>query len=77
MDKTTENMKVGPLNSDYTRGYLDGKKAGATAVYERAQKMADALEWIKTYGPVDDLTVKFIDKTLNEWNGTGKEVWDG
>lgn len=55
-------------------GYKEGYIEGATAENERAQKMADALEWIKTYGPVDELTVKFIDNTLEQWRGTGKEV---
>lgn len=40
---------------------------------ERAQKLADTLEWIKTYGPCDDRTVKFIDKALQGWEGE-KEV---
>lgn len=34
---------------------------------DQAQRMADTLEWIKTYGPCDDLTVKFIDKALQQF----------
>lgn len=49
-------------------GYI----AGATAENSRAQVLVDALEWIKTYGPVNNLTVKFIDKALEQWKG--KEV---
>lgn len=48
MDKTT-HMKVGPLNNDYTRGYLDGKKAGVTAENERAQPIIDALDQFISY----------------------------
>lgn len=44
MDKTTEDMKVGPLNSDYTRGYLDGKKSGATVENERNESLRMQLE---------------------------------
>lgn len=44
MDKTTQDMKVGPLNSDYTRGYLDGKKAGATVENERSESIRLQLE---------------------------------
>lgn len=52
-------------------GYI----AGATAENERAQNLADTLEWIKTYGPCDSLTVKFIDKALLKWkDGKGKEA---
>lgn len=51
--------------SQQRKGYI----AGATAVHDRAQALVDALEWLKTYGPVDDLTIKFIDKALNQWKG--------
>lgn len=34
---------------------------------EKGWKLFNALEWIKTYGPVDDLTIKFIDKALQQW----------
>lgn len=44
------------------------------ATHDRAKVLVDALEWIKTYGPVDELTVKFIDKALEQWEG--KEVGD-
>lgn len=47
--------------------------AGATTENDRAQVLVDALEWIKTFGPVDELTVKFIDKQIAQWK-TGKEV---
>lgn len=46
--------------------------AGATAENSKAQVLVDALEWIKTYGPVDELTVKFIDNAIEQWKG--KEV---
>lgn len=39
----------------------------------RAQGLVDALEWIKTYGPADDITVKFVNKALREFKD-GKEV---
>lgn len=37
----------------------------------RAHALVDALEWIKTYGPVDELTVRFIDKALEQWKEVG------
>lgn len=44
------------------------------AIEAKAQKLADALEFIKTYGPDQtELTQKFIAKTLSQWN-EGKEV---
>lgn len=57
-----------PLGKSITEDILRRAKEYA-GVKERAQKLVDTLEWIKTYGPVDDLTVKFIDKALNEWKG--------
>lgn len=64
-----------PLFHEYiaTTAYI----AGAMAENNRAQKLADALEWIKTYGPVDDLTVKFIDNILEQWNRAGKGQFTG
>lgn len=47
-------------------GALFGYIAGATAVHDRAQVLVDALEWIKTYGPVNNLTVKFIDNAIEK-----------
>jgi hypothetical protein len=40
---------------------------------EKGQKMADAMEWIQTYGPGDQTTVNFITKALNAWNGNPKK----
>lgn len=65
----TSKLKEEKRGASYCLGFQAGYEAGATAENERAQKLAEALEWIKTYGPVDDLTIKFIDKALNEWNG--------
>jgi hypothetical protein len=48
------------VNKDYLEGALHEAK--------RAQGLVDALEWIKTYGPVDDLTVKFIENQLKKYN---------
>lgn len=39
---------------------------------ERGQKLADALEWLYTYGPGDATTIAFINKALDAWKG--KEV---
>jgi hypothetical protein len=63
-------------NNDYVRGFKDGKKAGATEWAGKAEGLVTALEWIKTYGPCDDLTVKFIDKSIATYNGK-KEVTNG
>ena len=49
-------------------------EAGATEWAGRAEEyLIPALEWIKTYGPCDDLTVKFIDNALAKY----KEVGNG
>lgn len=77
LPETTERIKVDAERYTKDEGYQKAYIAGATAVHERAQKMTEILEFIKTYGPVDSLTVKLIDKTLSEWNGAGKEVGDG
>jgi len=51
-------------------GYLDG----ATEWAGRAEEhLIPALEWIKTYGPCDALTIKFIDKAIGKY----KEVENG
>jgi len=59
-------------NNDYVRGFKDGKKA-ATEWAGRAQGLVDALEWFKTYGPCDALTVKFIDNALAKYKEVGNE----
>src|SRR5688572_14088642 len=51
------------VNKDYLEGALH--EAG------RAQGLVDALEWIKTYGPCDSLTVKFIDNALAKYKEVG------
>lgn len=44
----------------------------------QAQRMADALEWIRVYGNVGALTIKFIDKALGQFkDGKGKEAENG
>jgi chromosome segregation ATPase len=42
----------------------------------KGQKLADALEWLYTYGPGDATTIAFINKVLEAWK-EGKEVGDG
>jgi len=42
-------------------------QAGATEWAAKAEGLVTALEWIKTYGPCDDLTVKFIDNALAKY----------
>lgn len=40
---------------------------------QRAQGLADTLEWIRVYGNVGELTIKFIDKALQQFKD-GKEA---
>lgn len=54
---------------------LKEAQALLTVETEKAWELVNALEWIKTYGPVDDLTKKFIDNALQKWEG--KEVLNG
>lgn len=86
-NKTQERIKADalkkyPVAKHYVNGIEWGDTneharelyiAGATAVHDRAQVLVDALEWIKTYGPCDNLTVKFIDKQLEQWKGKEAE----
>lgn len=44
------------------------------SLQQENEKLKAALEWIKTYGPVDKLTVQFIDKALASY---GKEGQNG
>lgn len=78
-----ETRRAGAYNDSFARGFYSGEITGATAwagwkvkhdeLQAQAQGMADALEWIKTYGPCDSLTVNFIDKTLQQFkDGKGK-----
>jgi hypothetical protein len=49
-------------------------EAGATEWAGKAEEhLIPALEWIKTYGPCDAITVKFIDNALAKY----KEVTNG
>jgi hypothetical protein len=60
-------------NNDYVRGFKDGKKAGVAEWARKAEGLVTALEWIKTYGPCDDLAVKFIVKALAKYKEVGNE----
>ena len=73
---TAEALKYAELKNQYdsARSALDTKQCEllreigeCNAITERAQELVDTLEWIKTYGPVDDRTVKFIDNALQQW----------
>lgn len=82
LNKTTQDRikadadKAYPIANGWHTDYAVnmGYIAGATAENERAQGLVDALQWIKTYGPCDSLTVNFIDKVLQQFKDGGKEV---
>jgi len=64
-----QTSRIDPIQKEfYVKGAIEW--AG------KAQGLVDALEWIKTYGPIDALTVKFIDKALADYAGE-KEGADG
>ena len=62
----------GPMFHEYIS--VTSYQAGATEWAGKAEEhLVPALEWIKTYGPCDDLTIKFIDNALAKY----KEVTGG
>jgi hypothetical protein len=54
-------------------GRVETYKTAAIGEAARAQDLVDALEWIKTYGPCDALTVRFIDKKLAKYKEVTSE----
>lgn len=69
-------VKYNELHSELheTKKQADNLRNAYDELGRKAQRMADALEGIKTYGPIDEQTVKFIDKALSGFKDGGKEV---
>lgn len=90
MDKTTERIKadadqhVKGLSIQHSKSHQHaGYIAGATDVYERAEPMAEVLEYIihcpATYDKTQlliwiDSAIAKAKQALEQWKGTGKEV---
>lgn len=92
MDKSTERIKadadqhVKGLSIQHSKSHQHaGYIAGATDVYERAEPMAEVLEYIihcpATYDKTQlliwiDSAIAKAKQALEQWKGTGKEVTD-
>lgn len=76
-DRSDELTLKMPIDNDYQVGYVKGFEAGhesgATEWAGRAQELADALEWIRVYGPGGELTNKFIDNALAKYKEVGND----
>lgn len=68
------NVNLNNDNSDYVRGYKDGKKAGATAENAHMQPVIDAAEKVARIFAHDDgnCAICELAKALEQWKG--KEV---